>query len=146
MRFKTLVRADLLTYLLAFLSLLLGLNLKHIAVDIQLHDTYFILGFASFYIPLAVVIFVLGVIYSVFIVTKKFPHTALSMSFVILTLVSVSSFTMFLYTPGSILFSERKYYSQTELSPESIVTPILAVIAFAIGLLAYLLSLLMRKK
>src|SRR5687768_3453919 len=90
MQFKTFTRPDLLTYFLATIVLIATWPYRSHAIDIQLHDSYYVIGYASIFSPVIVLLSAMGFIYTAIIRSGRMPSKSLSWFFIAFTAISLT--------------------------------------------------------
>ncbi len=148
MRFKiqSILRPDILLYLIVLGLIFLVIKVKGLVADIQLHDTYYVVAYRYFIYPFIVLFAVEGLVYSVFISFKKYPNYILSLIYFIVSVIVLGGvISAMLPLAGPHLFT-RRYYTFTEPMYSSSKEVLFFLLGFFLSKIIYGLSLVFGRR
>lgn len=145
-KFKSVLRPDILLYLIVLGLALLAVKVRGLVADIILHDTYYVVEYRYFIYPFIILFVVEGLVYSVFISFKKYPNYILSLIYFIVSIVSVISLITAMLPLIWLHIFTRRYYSFAEPVYADSKEFLFFQIVFVLSKIIYVLSLVFRRK
>jgi hypothetical protein len=144
MSLKTLIRPDVVTYVIAIVFLVFSWQMRHQAIDVQLHDTYYVIAYQSFSFPVFTLLMVMALIYTVLISARRLPSRFFSWGFIICMLISIVGLWRVLIS----LFAPypSHYYTWTQFDESIFTKAVIYMIFGMIGIAFYIMSLVRATK